>query len=80
MVESALGTTSRLISTIGSYVKYGYNSLIEFVWQEIPRVSRSHRNRVMSMPPPDQITMHTSLRGQGDISQDSSLFNFQHGS
>ena len=78
MVESALGTTSRLLTTIGSYVKYGYTSLVEFVWQDIPRVSRSHRNRVMSMPPPDQLTAHTSLRGQGDLSQDSSFFNFRH--
>ena len=77
MVESALGTTSRFFSTIGSYVKYGYTSLIEFVWQDIPRVSRSHRNGVMSLPPPDQPTAHTSLRGQGDLSQDSSFFNFR---
>ena len=32
----------------------------------------------MSLPPPDQLTAHTSLRGQGDISQDSSFFNFQN--
>ena len=59
-------------------MKYGYSSLVEFVWQDAPRLG-SHRNRVMSLPP-EHMTMQTSLRGTGDLSNDSSCFEFQYDS
>ena len=38
------------MSKFGTFIKKGYNKVIDYVWQEVPRVISPNRNRVMPYP------------------------------
>ena len=39
--------TASLFSTVGSYLHAGYSKVVDYVWQEMPRIVSPNRNRVM---------------------------------
>lgn len=42
--------TARLITTLGSYIHAGYSKMVDYVYQEMPRVVSPNRNRVLPYP------------------------------
>ena len=65
--ERAMSSTANLLTTVGSYLQAGYSRVIDFVWQEIPRVTNRNRNRVVPFDDGIQIEAHQRSQSQTNM-------------